>query len=184
MPSFLHRFPLSALLPGLVSALAIASAEDAKSAEPAKSEPAAAAAPPAADAKENKVVIGVLPAVMQYDKKEFTVKAGEKVAILFINKACPLQHNLIILKPGTDAAYGAAADKLIQSDAAAALAKRYAPDDPASLASVIAASTKLIGPGQNEVIKFTAPETPGDYPYLCTFPGHRFLMKGVMKVVK
>lgn len=137
---------------------------------------------PAAEAAETKLVLGVIPGTMQFDKKTFTVKAGAKVAILFTNKACPLQHNLIILKPGTDAAYGAAADKMIASDPAGALAKLYMPDDDTSKAAVIAASSKLIGTGQNDVIRFTAPTEPGDYPYICTFPGHRFLMKGVMKV--
>jgi uncharacterized protein len=170
--------------------LAVAStavlADETKPAEPAKPaapEPAKSDAAPATGA-ETKVVIGVIPGVMQYDKKEFTVKAGEKVAILFINKACPLQHNLIILKPGTDAAYGAAADKMILTDAAAAMAKHYLPEDDASRAAVIATTTKPIGAGQNEIVKFTVPATPGDYPYVCTFPGHRFLMKGVMKVTK
>jgi azurin len=142
------------------------------------------AAPAAPAANETKVVIGVVPAVMQYDKKTFTVKAGDKVSILFTNKACPLQHNLIILKPGTDAKFGAAADKMITTDAAGALAKLYIPDDAESKAAIIAASTKLIGTGQNEIISFTAPAEAGEYPYLCTFPGHRFLMKGVMTVTK
>ena len=30
-------------------------------------------------------------------------------------------------------------------------------------------------------IEFTAPAA-GDYPYMCTFPGHGAIMKGVMKV--
>ena len=143
-------------------------------------EPKADAAAPAG--AEHKEIIGVLPGVMQYDKKEITVKPGEKVAILFINKACPLQHNLIILKPGTDDAYGKAADAMMAKDAAAALTKNYIPDDPAVAASVIVKTTKLIGTGQSEVLKFTAPAEAGDYPYICTFPGHRFLMKGVMHV--
>ena len=166
------------LATSLLSAVAAVMTVNAEEAKPA--------AAPAADAAAtvHKEIIGVLPGVMQYDKKEFTVKAGEKVAILFTNKACPLQHNLVILKPGTDAAYGTAADAMMQKDAAAAMAKAYLPDDATSKAAVIAASTKLIGTGQNEKIEFTAPAEPGDYPYICTFPGHRFLMKGVMKVTK
>jgi len=121
---------------------------------------------------------------MQFDKKAFSVKAGDKVSLLFTNKACPLQHNLIIVKPGTDAKFGMAADKMITTDAAAALAKVYVPDDAESKAAIVAASTKLIGTGQNEIITFTAPSEPGEYPYLCTFPGHRFLMKGVMTVTE
>jgi azurin len=133
---------------------------------------------------ETKVVIGVVPTVMQYDKKEFSVKAGDKVSILFTNKGCPLQHNLVILKPGTDAKFGPAADKMIVADAIGAMAKAYLPDDAESKASIVAASTRLIGTGQNEILTFTAPAEAGAYPFLCTFPGHRFLMKGVMTVTQ
>jgi len=33
-------------------------------------------------------------------------------------------------------------------------------------------------------LRFTAPDKPGEYPYICTFPGHWRIMQGVMKVVK
>ena len=33
-------------------------------------------------------------------------------------------------------------------------------------------------------IAFTAPEAEGDYPFVCTLPGHAFSMKGIMKVSK
>jgi plastocyanin len=32
-------------------------------------------------------------------------------------------------------------------------------------------------------IEFTAPSAPGDYPYVCTFPGHS-TMRGILKVTK
>ncbi len=154
-------------------------AEETKTEEPAAEKPKTEA-----PAGETKLVIGVVPAVMQFDKKAFTVKAGEKVRILFTNKACVFPHNLIILKPGTDAKFGAAADKMVAADAAAAMAKCYIPDDAENKAAIVAASTKLINAGQNEEIKFTAPAEPGEYPYICTYPSHRFLMKGVMTVTK
>ena len=37
------------------------------------------------------------------------------------------------------------------------------------------------GKGQVEQ-EFTAPEQPGRYPFLCTFPGHWRVMKGVLIV--
>jgi uncharacterized protein len=163
-----------------ILAVALTAAVPALRAEDPK--PEAPADAPAAEV--TKVIIGVVPAVMQFDKKTFSVPAGAKVSLLFTNKACPLQHNIIILKPGTDAKFGAASDKMIVTDAAGALAKLYIPDDAESKAAIIAASAKLIGTGQNEIINFTAPEEPGEYPYVCTFPGHRFLMKGVMTVTK
>ena len=33
-------------------------------------------------------------------------------------------------------------------------------------------------------IRFKAPETPGVYPYLCTFPGHWMVMNGQMIVAR
>ena len=45
-------------------------------------------------------------------------------------------------------------------------------------------ATKLIN--QNEVarLRLTAPNTPGNYPFACTFPAHWRVMNGVMEVVK
>ena len=42
--------------------------------------------------------------------------------------------------------------------------------------------TKLLDRGETAVLEFTAPATPGDYEYVCTFPGHFLLMRGVLKV--
>ena len=43
------------------------------------------------------------------------------------------------------------------------------------------AHTKMIGGGESDTITFTAPEK-GSYTYICTFPGHYGLMKGVLIV--
>jgi len=43
--------------------------------------------------------------------------------------------------------------------------------------------SSMLDHGQQSTINFIAPE-PGDYPYLCTFPGHHILMRGMMRVVK
>lgn len=144
-------------------------AQDAKPAAPA---PAAAA--PAGDV--TKVKIGVIPAVMKFDKAEIEVKAGAKVALLFINEKCPLQHNLIIIKPGTKDKVGAEADKLLADPNA--MKNNYVP----ASTDVLIKGNKLIGIGQSDLIEFTAPTEPGDYPILCTFPGHWRLMNAVMHV--
>jgi uncharacterized protein len=44
-------------------------------------------------------------------------------------------------------------------------------------------STPLINTGEKYSLTFTAPETPGDYPFVCTFPGHWRTMNGIMKVI-
>ena len=53
---------------------------------------------------------------------------------------------------------------------------------PDSLKSDVIASTKLLGPGEEEVLSFKAPEESGSYEYVCTFPGHFAMMRGTMTV--
>jgi len=43
-------------------------------------------------------------------------------------------------------------------------------------------ASKLLDNGKEEIIEFSAPSTPGDYPYICSFPGHALVMRGVMHV--
>jgi cytochrome c oxidase subunit II len=126
-----------------------------------------------------KLELGVIPNVMQFDKKELSAKAGSKVTLLFSNKGCALQHNFLLLKPGSQQAVGGLADNMLAADPAGAPAKLYVPDSP----DVLVKPNKLIGLGQSDLIEFTAPSEPGDYPYICTFPGHWRLMNGVLKVV-
>jgi uncharacterized protein len=157
-----------------IAAIASSSAQDApKPAEPAPAAPAPAA--PAAGAV-TKLKLGVTPAVMKFDKATLEVKAGSKVMLLFINEKCPLQHNFLLVKPGKMNDVGALADKMLTDPQA--MAKHYTPESP----EVLAHSNKLIGIGQSDIIEFTAPTEPGDYPYLCTFPGHWRMMNGVLKV--
>lgn len=172
----------SHLLPVLATLGLLASPAHSQDAKPAAPAPAPAAPAPAAPATPapagdvTKIKLGVIPAVMKFDKAEFEVKAGGKVALLFINEKCPLQHNLIIIKPGTKDKVGAEADKMLADPNA--LKNNYVPNST----DVIVKGNKLIGIGQNDLIEFTAPTEPGDYPYICTFPGHWRLMNGVMHV--
>ena len=48
----------------------------------------------------------------------------------------------------------------------------------------IIASSKLLEAGQKETLKLTAPEKPGDYEYVCTYPEHWKVMFGQLVVVK
>ena len=125
-----------------------------------------------------KLMLGVVPNVMKFDKAELTVKAGSKVMLLFKNEKCALQHNFLLLNPGTKDAVGALADKMLTDPQA--LAKFYVPES----ADVLVKPHKLVGIGQSDLVEFTAPTEPGDYPYICTFPGHWRLMNGVLKVTK
>ena len=42
--------------------------------------------------------------------------------------------------------------------------------------------TQMLEQDTSDVLRFKAPDEPGDYPYICTFPGHWIIMKGVMQI--
>ena len=115
---------------------------------------------------------------MQFDVKEFTVNAGAKVEPTFKNigklPKLAMGHNLVILKEGVSPLkFG---QKIMGMGAS--------PTNPLpkeSLEEVIA-STKLLGPGESEKLTFTAPKQEGLYQFLCSFPGHYAIMRGVMVV--
>ncbi|HNR07819.1 MAG TPA: ThuA domain-containing protein [Saprospiraceae bacterium] len=111
---------------------------------------------------------------MKYDQKTFSVEAGKPVEIVFENPDF-MQHNLLITQIGSLETVGKAADKLAADPQGAE--RQYVPDLPEVLFS-----TKLVNPQETVKLKFIAPEKPGDYPYVCTFPGHWLIMNGIMKV--
>jgi azurin len=135
---------------------------------------------PATAEKTNKVdkviVMKVVKDVMKFDKELITAKAGSTVQIVLQNPDF-MQHNLVLIKPGTLQKVGAASDKLAQDPNGAKM--NYVPRMP----EVIKA-TPLVNPGGKYTLTIQIPDTPGDYPYVCTFPGHWRIMKGVMRVTK
>ncbi len=132
------------------------------------------ASPTPKDDDRVRVDLGVLVGQMKYDKASVTVKAGQKIKLVFTNKDM-MEHNLLILKPGTKEKIGALADQMATSPEGAK--KDYIPDSPDVLWS-----SPILDPGTSHEILFTAPSQTGEYPYICTFPGHWRIMYGVMVV--
>ncbi len=128
-----------------------------------------------ADLTVIRIVIKALPHRMQYDRREIFVAAGRLVEIVFENVDI-MPHNLIITSPGALQEVGLAAEAMAARPDAFDL--MFIPDSP----SVLYAS-KMLQPQQTDKIQFTAPEVLGDYPYVCTFPGHWRTMFGTMHVV-
>ena len=121
--------------------------------------------------KPFRITISTIEDKMLYDIKKFEVESGKSVILTFKNKDFP-PHNLLIVKPGK-------ADEV--ANLAIALGndgfgKHWRPDTP-----LILWGSTMIDYDEETVISFTAP-SPGDYPYVCTFPGHAMMMRGVMKV--
>jgi putative membrane-bound dehydrogenase-like protein len=121
-----------------------------------------------------RIHLKTLREAMKYDLKEFSVPAGAKVELIFENVDA-MQHNWVLGTMGSMEKIGAAADKMIT--AADGLAKNYVPEMP----EVLAYTTLVESDGVVKVV-FKAPTSKGNYPYLCTFPGHWRIMNGVMKV--
>jgi putative membrane-bound dehydrogenase-like protein len=109
---------------------------------------------------------------MSYDVKEFTLKAGRKVRLTLSNPD-QMPHNLVIVNPGKADAVAMKAAEL----GAKGFEVGFIPKHPDILAA-----TKLIDGNKEDTVEFTAPITPGDYPFVCTFPGHHILMRGNLKV--
>lgn len=133
-------------------------------------EEAAASTEPA-----TRIEIKAVKDIMQYDLKLVTVRAGERITLVFDNPDV-MQHNLLIIQKGALETVGKAADAMLR--AADAFDKQYIPDIPEVLHS-----TPLVDPGESFTLEFTAPAEAGDYPYVCTFPGHWRGMNGVLRVV-
>ena len=121
------------------------------------------------------IIIKTIVNEMKYDISSFEIEAGQAVEIRFENNDF-MQHNLLILAQGSLSIVGVAADKLATGENGVAM--NYIPDLPQVLYA-----TKLVDPDSEAVLRFTAPDKAGDYPFVCTFPGHWTLMNGIMKVV-
>jgi azurin len=121
------------------------------------------------------VVIRTLREQMQYDIKYFVVQAGKPVEVTLEN-ADAMPHNLVITLPGAmqEVAVQAGSMPPPMDDSK----KAYIPDNPKVLDSL-----SMVQPEESATMTFTAPREPGEYDFVCTFPGHWVRMYGVMLIV-
>ncbi|MHC4877620.1 MAG: PVC-type heme-binding CxxCH protein [Planctomycetota bacterium] len=121
------------------------------------------------------VTIRTIPHRMRYDRPEIAVQAGKPVEIVLENTDI-MPHNLLITAPGKMMDVAMAAERMATSPDA--FARGFVPES-----KFILHATKLLQAGEIERMVIVAPSEPGDYPYVCTFPGHWRTMAGVMHVV-
>jgi azurin len=126
----------------------------------------------AACSKPVELTIASVGDTMAYDKPTLTVKAGQKVHLVLQNNATrpEMTHNWVLVKPGTEASVASAGQQAGESQGYVALT----PD--------ILAKTTTSKPGGTVEVTFTAPDDKGNYPYICTLPGHYQTMKGTLIV--
>lgn len=110
---------------------------------------------------------------LKYDKTGITVKAGAKVKFTFSNTD-DMPHNVVVTMPGKADEVGIAALNMGLSGER----MHYIPQS-----AKVLFHTGLLQPGKTETIYFTAPSTPGNYPFVCTYPGHYLVMRGIIRIV-
>jgi azurin len=86
-----------------------------------------------------------------------------------------MTHNFVLVEAGAGDEVGVLADRMASDPDG--MAKGYVPQSPKILLA-----TPLVNPRSKHEVVFVAPVKPGRYPYLCTFPGHWRLMRGVLVV--
>jgi azurin len=116
----------------------------------------------------------VTPGEMKFDKTELNVAPGQLVEIVFTNPDT-MQHNFVVGQQNALNAIGTAADELARTPNGPSL--QYVPQIPQ-----IVFATKLVEPGETVTVQFKAPADAGQYPYVCTFPGHWRVMNGILNV--
>lgn len=116
---------------------------------------------------------------LRFDTTKLTVKAGKSFEVIFENDDV-MPHNFVIVPPGRHMEIGTAAMTMTPDK----LDKKGRAYMPPAFEKEIIAATKLMEPGQKEQLKVKAPNKPGDYEFVCTFPGHAFIMWGTLTVTK
>lgn len=121
------------------------------------------------------VRIEARPEQVAFDLRWFVVEAGKPVQIVFFNPDA-MPHNVVVGAPGSLELIGTQGGAMpMPTDPAV---KPFVPELPQ-----VIASTRLVTQGNTDRLGFIAPVTPGEYVFVCTFPGHWVRMYGVMLVV-
>lgn len=109
---------------------------------------------------------------MAFKPDRLSCRTRAHVALTFYHtgKYIHQPHDWVLTLPG-------AADAVAQAGLAAGEAAGYLARGDAR----VIAATPMINKGEHVTIHFIAP-APGDYPFICTYPGHAMFMNGTMHV--
>jgi azurin len=112
--------------------------------------------------------------LLEFKPNELTCHAGDHVRLTFrhAGKYVHIEHNWVLILPHTFDAVTAAAVEAGEEHG------WVPPGDQRILAA-----TPMCGLGQVVHTEFIAPAA-GDYPFICTFPGHAQRMWGVLHVLE
>lgn len=106
-----------------------------------------------------------------------TAEPGEEIRIELTTESelpeTAMAHNFVLLTMDADA----------QTFATAAAQAKDNDYVPADMSDDVIAQTGMAAGGETTEVTFTAPEEPGEYEFICTFPGHYAAnMRGTLTV--
>jgi azurin len=110
--------------------------------------------------------------VLAFKPNELTCVADALVHLTFVHagKYITQEHNWVLTVPG-------AADAVAEAGLAVGEDLGYVPRGDRR----VIAATKMCNKGERVSVDFIAP-APGDYPFICTYPGHAAFMHGILHV--
>ena len=114
---------------------------------------------------------------MKFSVATIEVAPGQKISVTLKNTGtspkASMGHDFLVLKKGVNMM------AFLDAGAMDAAHEYVAP----AMEKDVLARTKLLGPGESDTVTFTAPYVPGDYDFICSFPGHATQgMKGILAV--
>ncbi|MEM1056095.1 MAG: plastocyanin/azurin family copper-binding protein [Bacteroidota bacterium] len=121
-----------------------------------------------AESVDVELVVAAERNAMAFAVERIEAPAGARVRLVMDNTETTsraMVHNIVVVNNET------AIDRVGN---AAVGAPQNVPDDPG-----IVAYTPLAGPGERVAVVFEMPPV-GEYPFICTFPGHHQFMQGVL----
>jgi azurin len=143
---------------------------------PASASPAAtgAASPAAASRGALAITLGVVSGQMKFSQETISARPGQRVEIT-LNNTDDMPHNVVIFKRGVISDYE---KELFGSlNEPNAQLRGFVPDS-----SNVLVASRLLNAGESTVMTFDAPTEPGEYPFVCSFPGHWATMRGVLRI--
>lgn len=114
---------------------------------------------------------------LRFSVTQINAKPGERLTVKLTNKTslppAAMSHNFVLLKKGVDP----------NAIANAGLVAKDNDYIPKGMMDKIIAHTGLVAGGETKSVTFDVPKEPGEYTYICTFPGHFAAgMKGTLTI--
>lgn len=111
---------------------------------------------------------------MAFDKTVLEAEAGQTIEIVLVNKD-QMPHNLVVVQQGSLDIFGPMVDSFVTTPDAEKMG--YVPKS-----RYVLGTTDMLNPNETGSVIVKLPDTPGRYPFVCTFPGHWRMMQGVIIV--